>query len=138
MRDRDAIVVGDKGRRRRPLGPVGRRVRALFVGFVAAGCVAWSLGEMDERTRIKQAQLDISRIEHAARLFRADFGRCPTNVQELRAPPGGAQRYVEEVDDPWGNAYRLLCPARLDPGGVDVSSDGPDGSLAGDDNIANL
>lgn len=131
-------MLGDKGRRRKPLGRTGRRVRALFVGFVAAGCVAWSLGEMDEQTRIKQAQLDISRIEHAARLFRADFGRCPASVQELRAPPGGAPPYLEEVDDPWGNTYRLSCPARLDPGGVDVTSDGPDGSLAGADNIESL
>jgi hypothetical protein len=138
MKDRSAIVLGDKGRRRKPLGPTGRRVRALFIGFAAIGCVAWSLAEMDEQTRIRQAQLDISRIEHAARLFRADFGRCPAGVQELRTPPEGAQAYLDEVEDPWGNVYRLVCPARLDPGGVDVSSDGPDGSLAGDDNVKSL
>jgi hypothetical protein len=138
MKDRGAIVVGDKGRRRRPLGPTGRRVRVLLFGFAAVGCVAWSLAAMNEQTMIKQAQLDISRIEHAARLFRADFGRCPASVEELRLPPEGAQPYLDEVDDPWGNAYRLVCPARLDPGGVDVSSNGPDGSLAGDDNIKSL
>jgi len=138
MKDRGAIVVGDKGRRRKPLGPTGRRVRALFVGFVAVGCVAWSLAAMEERTRVRQAELDISRIAHAARLFRADFGRCPASVEELRVPPEGARPYLEQVDDPWGNAYRLVCPARLDPGGIDVVSNGPDGTLAGDDNVESL
>jgi len=138
MKDRGAITLGNKGRRRKPLGPTGRRLRALIIGFAAVGCVAWSLAEMDEQTRFRQAQLDISRIEHAARLFRADYGRCPASVEELRDPPDRAQPYLEEVDDPWGNAYRLVCPARLDPGGVDVVSHGPDGSLAGDDNVKSL
>jgi type II secretory pathway pseudopilin PulG len=138
MKDRGAIVLGEKGRRRRPLGRAGRRVRALLLIVAAIGCVAWSVAAMDEQTRVRQAQLDISRIQHAARLFRADYGRCPSSVQELRSPPGGAGSYLENANDPWGNVYRLICPARLDPGGVDVASNGPDGTLAGDDNITSL
>jgi hypothetical protein len=138
MKRETGLVLGDKARRRRPLGPLGRRVRALLLSFAAIGCVAWSVAAVDEQTRVNQARLDISRIEHAARLFRADYGRCPSSVQELRSPPEGTAPYLEDVSDPWGNEYRLICPARLDPGGVDVSSSGPDGNLAGDDNITSL
>jgi type II secretory pathway pseudopilin PulG len=109
----------------------------MAVILVAAGCVAWSMDAVDERTRARQALLDVSRIGHAARLFRADHGRCPVGIAELAAPPAGAA-YLERVEDPWGQSYRLTCPARLDPGGVDVVSLGPDGSPAGEDNLSSL
>ena len=129
MKDRGAIVLGERRARR------GRwRGRLLAVVAVAAW-TAWSLRFVDEGTRVEQAELDVSRIGHAARLFRADFGRCPADVAELLRPPEGAA-YLERVKDPWGNEYRLTCPARFDPGGVDVVSSGPDGSFAGEDNIS--
>lgn len=109
----------------------------MAVILVAAGCVAWSVEAVDEQTRVRQALLDVSRIGHAARLFRADHGRCPAGIIELAAPPAGAA-YLDKVEDPWGRPYRLICPARNDPGGVDVVSLGADGSLAGEDNISSL
>jgi hypothetical protein len=97
----------------------------------------WAMGLMDEKTRIKQALLDISKIQHAARLFRADYGRCPDNLDELVSPPG-KMRYIKMHDDPWGQPYRLICPARFDPGGVEVISGGPDRSFTGNDTISSL
>ena len=138
MMERGAIVLGDKGKRRRSVGGrLGRRARNLGLALLAAGCIAWSIDSIDEQTKISQAQVDISRVGHAARLFRADFGRCPTSIHELKAPPEGTA-YLDAVEDPWGQPYQLSCPARLDPGGVDVASGGPDGSLAGEDNISSL
>ena len=138
MRERGAILLGDKGKRRRSFGGrLVRRTRNLGIAVLAAGCVAWSIGSMEEQTRISQAQIDISRIGHAARLFRADFGRCPTSIHELKSPPEG-NAYLDAVEDPWGHPYQLRCPARRDPGGVDVSSAGPDGNFAGEDNISSL
>jgi len=136
MRDRVDILLGE-GARRRSLGKAGRRVRWIVVALLAAGCVGWSLETMDEQTRVHQARVDISRIGHAARLFRADFGRCPLGLDELVRPPEGAS-YLSEGEDPWGRRYRLTCPARLDPGGVDVESGGPDGEDSGEDNITSL
>ena len=136
MSDRGSMVLGEK-RRRHPLGKVGRRIRWIVIAIVVAGCVSWSLGSVDEKTRIRQALVDISRISHATRLFRADFGRCPAGVEELTDPPEGAS-YMGVIKDPWGRSYRLTCPARLDPGGVDVVSGGPDGETTGDDNISSL
>jgi hypothetical protein len=137
MREKGAIVLEDRGRHRRSAGRLGRRIRWTLILFLVTGCVAFSVDAMEERTRIRQARVDISRIGHAARLFRADFGRCPRGIDELRDPPRG-EPYLGIDGDPWGRPYRLSCPARLDPGGVDVSSGGPDRSFMGDDNISSL
>jgi hypothetical protein len=137
MREKGAIVLGDKRRRGGSLGKMGRRVRWLAIAFVVAGCVGWSLDTMEEETRVRQARVDISRISHAARLFRADFGRCPLDVDELVSPPEGLS-YLSKARDPWGGKYRITCPARLDPGGIDVVSGGPDGDDSGADNISSL
>jgi hypothetical protein len=132
-----AIILGDKQKGGRTGGPLARKLRLVAAFFVAAGCVAWSVDAVDEQTRVRQALLDVARIGHAARLFRVDHGRCPTGIFELVAPPSGAA-YLEQAADPWGEPYRLLCPARRDPGGVDVISLGADGSLSGEDNISSL
>jgi type II secretory pathway pseudopilin PulG len=131
----ERIVIGDSRGNRRRASPLVRKLRVLLLTLIAAGCVAWSVDAVDDRTRVRQARLDISRIGHAARLFRADFGRCPAGVAELAAPPAGSP-YLERVEDPWGRPYRLTCPARLDPGGVDVASLGASGNPGGEDNIS--
>ncbi len=136
MKDQ-TIVLGDKQKGGRKRGSLARKLRAAALLLAAAGCVAWSVDAVEEQTRVRQALLDVSRIGHAARLFRADHGRCPAGVAELAAPPSGPA-YLDRVDDPWGQPYRLICPARLDPGGVDVVSLGEDGVLTGGDNISSL
>lgn len=134
---RALYILGQKRR----VSPATVRLRRRLIGIVVSLSVIsylfWSMGLMSEKTRIKQALLDISRIEHAARLFRADHGRCPDNLDELIAPPGKT-RYLMKYDDPWGQPYRLICPARFDPGGVEVLSGGPDRNFDGNDTISSL
>ena len=81
--------------------------------------------------------MEISRIEHATRLFRADNGRCPDDMEELFEPPGD-RIYLTRMVDPWQQPYRLVCPSAFDPGGVQVVSGGPDGSFGGEDNISSF
>jgi type II secretory pathway pseudopilin PulG len=131
------IILGDKRVYHRVRRGTRRRAVAASIAIVAISYVAWAVGSIDEDTLIKQALVDISRIEHAARLFRADHGRCPDNMEELVSPPGEKQ-YLDSALDPWGKPFLLRCPAVFDPGGVQVLSGGPDGSLAGDDNITSL
>ncbi len=134
---RALYILGEKRR----VSPTTARLRRRLVSVAAVLLVVsylfWAMGLMSEQTRIKQALLDISRIEHATRLFRADHGRCPDNLDELVAPPGKT-RYLLSYDDPWGKPYRLICPARFDPGGVEVLSGGPDRSFQGNDTISSL
>jgi hypothetical protein len=133
-----AILLGDKSRRPRAFGRWGRRLRWVVVAIGVASCAGLSMSSLDTEMRVRQAQLDVSRIGHAARLFRADFGRCPTGIPELNAPPEGKTPYVRTVKDPWERPYRLACPARLDPAEVDVTSGGPDGDKTCEDNISSL
>ncbi len=131
------IILGDKRRHRRAMGAFGRKLRnvAIVVGLIFYLVAA--IGSLDTKTERTQALVDIFRIEHAARLFRADFGRCPTGMDELFQPEVGTP-YLEQITDPWGQPYQLDCPARFDPGGVEVTSGGPDREMAGQDNISSL
>jgi type II secretory pathway pseudopilin PulG len=137
LRNRHAYVLGDKKRVRDPSRRRFRKVVVLIIGLLTISYILWAMEEIDEQTRRKQALLDISRIQHAARLFRADFGRCPSSLDELVSPPGSV-RYLIHYRDPWGQPYKLTCPARNDPGGVEVVSGGPDSSFSGNDTISSL
>ena len=130
-------MLGSTKRYRRPRRSLLEKLVFTAACAVVLGYVSWSVNALEEETRIKQALLDVSRIQHAARLFRADHGRCPIDMDELVTPPG-EHRYLRSAVDPWGQAYRLTCPSRSDPGGVDVASGGPDGSFAGNDTISSL
>ncbi|MBN2343877.1 MAG: type II secretion system protein GspG [Deltaproteobacteria bacterium] len=134
MFGRKEFVLGKKGHRRKKLGPLARRIRAISVVTLIVLFMGWSIGFMSNRRRVRQAQLDISRIAHAARLFRADFGRCPAGVEELSAPPEGTP-YLRAMKDPWGKPYILQCPAFQDSEDVDVVSLGPDGEESGEDDV---
>ena len=134
---RNTYILGEK----RKVRSSAHRLRVRIIVFSALlGLFAhllWSVGFITERTQHRQALLDISRIRHAARLFRADHGRCPDNLEELASPPGDTV-YLTTYTDPWGMPYKLVCPSRRDPGGVDVLSGGPDRSFSGKDTISSL
>lgn len=138
MRSERPILIGERDRRKGALGRWGRRLRWAILAVAVASCAGFSVNSLGEEMRVRQARLDVSRIGHAARLFRADFGRCPTGLAELAAPPEGRAPYVRAVTDPWERPYRLACPARRDPAEVDVTSGGPDGDRTGEDNISSL
>ncbi|MCP4599948.1 MAG: hypothetical protein GY847_05310 [Proteobacteria bacterium] len=137
MIERGDIILGDKRRYRRSSRKIGRRLGAALVVTIAISYVFWAMGSIDERTRIRQALVDISRIEHAARLFRTDHDRCPDSIEELASPPGEG-KYLELKPDPWGQPYQFVCPAASDPDGVEVISGGPDRNPKGEDNISSL
>lgn len=130
-------VLGEKRRVSPAAVRLRRRIVVVAALLFAVSYFAWSMGFVNQKTRIKQALIDISRIQHAARLFRADHGRCPSNLDELISPPKG-MRYLLDSVDPWGQPYKLVCPARMDPGAVEVMSGGPDSSFEGNDTISSL
>ena len=138
MRRQGAIVLGDKDRRPRAFGRWGKRLKWALVAFGVLSCAGLSVSSIDEEMRVRQAELDVSRIGHAVRLFRADLNRCPSGLAELEAPPDGMTPYLSLGNDPWGRPYRLACPARSNPAEVDVVSGGPDGEVTARDNISSL
>jgi len=137
MKKKYTYILGEKKKVRSTKHKLRTRVIVLAILLCLGSYLMWSVGFLNNRTRIRQAMLDISRIKHAARLFRADFGRCPDSLEELASPSSGV-RYLSSITDPWGKPYKLVCPAGLDPGGVDVVSGGPDRSFSGRDTISSL
>jgi len=131
------MILGDKKTRNRKGRHVNRRVQHIVITALLFSFVLWSLKWNQEQTRIRQAQLDISRIGHAARLFRTDYGRCPVDVKELIDPPEDTP-YLTDDKDPWGQLYKITCPSRTNLTGVDVISWGPKGPLSTEDNISSL
>ena len=138
MKKQGAIVLGDKDRKPRAFGRWGKRLRWALVALGVLSCAGLSVSSIDEEMRVRQAELDVSRIGHAVRLFRADASRCPSRLAELEAPPDGRAPYLQVESDPWGRPYRLTCPAHRDPAEVDVVSGGPDGEKTAVDNISSL
>ncbi len=137
MRRRREILLGDKKIYSRLSDRFKRRVVRILVVFAVIVYVAWAVTAQSEEMKVKQAIVDISRIEHVARLFKVDEGRCPDDVEELISPEWN-NRYTAPVTDPWGSPYRLLCPAQSDPNGVRVVSGGPNGAKGMDDDISSL
>ena len=137
MKKKYTYILGEKKKVRSSSHKLKTRIAVLIFAFFSLSYLLWSVGFLNNRTRIRQAMLDISRIKHAARLFRADVGRCPDGMEELVNPPTGV-RYLSDIKDPWGMPYKLVCPAGLDPGGVDVVSGGPDRMFDGRNTISSL
>ena len=137
MKSKGNIILGDKKRRGRSRSRTVRRVRLISCFIVISVIAIIATIANEQRARIRQAQIDVSRISHAARLFRADFGRCPIGIEELINPPGRPP-YVDFSEDPWGRPYNLQCPAYYDLGSVAVVSGGPDGDQSGRDNISSF
>jgi hypothetical protein len=138
MKRQGAIILGEKDRRPRVFGRWGKRLKWALVAFGVLSCAGLSVSSIDEEMRVRQAELDVSRIGHAVRLFRADANRCPTGLAELESPPDDRTPYLRVENDPWGRPYKLACPAYRDPAGVDVVSGGPDGDETAADNISSL
>lgn len=137
MRKKYTYILSEKKKVRSASHNLRRKLAVLAVLMCMVAYLLWSMGFLDNRTRVRQTMLDISRIKHAARLFRADHGRCPDSLEELVSSKDGVQ-YLSTIRDPWGEPYKLVCPAGLDPGGVDVLSGGPDKSFSGNDTISSL
>ncbi|MDD5307760.1 MAG: type II secretion system protein GspG [Deltaproteobacteria bacterium] len=135
MRDGDPIVLGDKGRHRKSLGVLRRRLKLTALAAVAAMFVSYAVQDADRELKARQALVDIYKVIAAARLFRADNGRCPDGVAELAAPPSGTP-YLRWTNDPWGTPYAVACPSPTAPNSVEASSAGPDRARGGNDNIS--
>lgn len=115
----------------------GRRWKAALLAVLATLILVGVARAADQRHRERETRAAITEIKRGIAAFRADLGRCPTNLYELLHPPRtGSQRYLRHIPvDGWGQAFWVRCPGRYDPGGADVVSAGPSGNLLYDDNL---
>jgi hypothetical protein len=109
------------------------RARAFVTAGVVLVC-AWAfLASEDYRRRVHATRAAIRSVMVAADAFRADHGRCPTNIDELVNPPevaGVTAHYLSSARlDGWDRPLRMTCPGGKHPGSVDVVSGGPTGTF---------
>lgn len=108
-------------------------IMTMIMGAVGVGV----MGYLD-KSKIKQAKIDIGTISNALDLYKTEFGRYPDSDD-------GLSRLVEEKilkekkvpQDPWGNEYVYIYPGSNNEDTFDLYSFGPDGKEGGNDDITN-
>ena len=108
-------------------------IMTMIMGAVGVGV----MGYLD-KSKIKQAKIDIGTISNALDLYKTEFGRYPDSDD-------GLSRLVEEKIlkekkvplDPWGNEYVYIYPGSNNEDSFDLYSFGPDGKEGGNDDITN-
>ena len=90
-----------------------------IIGILATTVVVSVAGRTDQARATRAAQ-DIANLSSSCELFRADHGRYPDSLDELRNPPetatGSTISYIKKMsNDPWTN----------EPYGYDLLDDGP-------------
>ncbi len=108
-------------------------IMTMIMGAVGVGV----MGYLD-KSKIKQAKIDIGTISNALDLYKTEFGRYPDSDD-------GLSRLVQEKilkekkvpQDPWGNEYVYIYPGSNNEDGFDLYSFGPDGKEGGNDDITN-
>jgi len=108
-------------------------IMTMIMGAVGVGV----MGYLD-KSKMKQAKIDIVTISNALDLYKTEFGRYPESED-------GLSRLVEEKilkekkvpKDPWGNDYIYIYPGSNNDDGFDLYSFGPDGKEGGNDDIVN-
>ncbi len=121
----------------------------LIIG-VLAGLVVPRFAKRSEEARLSAARVDVeANIATALDLYELDAGQFPTTGQGLEAlltepasPPFPTKwngPYVRGglPTDPWGNPYTYACPSQRRNADYDLSSNGPDGTQGGGDDITN-
>ena len=108
-------------------------IMTMIMGAVGVGV----MGYLD-KSKIKQAKIDIGTISNALDLYKTEFGRYPDSDD-------GLSRLVEEKimkekkvpQDPWGNEYVYIYPGSNNEDSFDLYSFGPDGKEGGNDDRTN-
>ena len=120
-------------------------VVVVIIGILVAA-VAPKILSRPEQARIAKAKLDITSLENAFEMYKADNYQYPSTDQGIEAlvnkPSGSPQPrnynrggYIKKLPkDPWGKEYVYLNPGIH--GEIDVYSFGPD-QQPSDDDIGN-
>ncbi len=131
----------------RPKSEKGFSLIELIVVLVILGLLAAVVAPRvyDKLAKGKEqiAKIQIKELEGALQLFSFDMGRYPTTSEGLDAlvhNPGNLESWKgpylgkpELPKDPWGKPYVYRSPGQH--GDFDISSNGPDGSEGGEDDI---
>ena len=117
----------------------------VILGILATVVMPRIMDRPEQARRVK-AVAEISQIESALHLFKADTGRFPTSAEGLNVllkDPGikgyNPDGYFDNIPlDPWSNTYIYIYPSLHGNKDYDLKSYGPDGEKGGEGNNADI
>lgn len=108
-------------------------IMAMIMGAVGVGVMKYL-----DKSKVKQAGIDIKNISQALKLYKTEKGRYPESDDGLEALVEEKVLEGKKVPrDPWGNEYIYIYPGSKNDDGFDLYSMGPDGKEGGEDDITN-
>ncbi|MFT4587369.1 MAG: general secretion pathway protein G [Candidatus Binatia bacterium] len=118
----------------------------LVILAALAAVVVPKFANRGKQAKVTAATTQISNFEVALDTFEVDNGYYPSGangLNDLASQPSNAQEwrgpYVKEVPlDPWQNPYIYESPGKMNSGGYDISSSGPDMQPGNEDDITNF
>lgn len=101
----------------------------LVILAVLATIVVVNFNSIFGQSDTTKAQTDISNLETALKMYRANVGEFPPNLDALvhnPGTPGWHGPYIERgvPNDPWGHQYLYVSPGQNNPETFDLSSNG--------------
>ncbi len=111
---------------------------AITILAVVMGGVGIGLMKQLEKSKIKQANMDIKTLGNALDLYKSEKGKYPAGEEGLDSLVKEKILDGKKVPlDPWKNSYIYIFPGSNGEDGYDLYSFGPDGKEGGGDDIAN-
>lgn len=111
---------------------------AITILAVVMGGVGIGLMKQLEKSKVKQATMDIKTLGNALDLYKSEFGKYPGGEEGLEVLIKKEILDGKKVPaDPWKNSYIYIFPGSNGDDGYDLYSFGPDAKEGGGDDIAN-
>ncbi|MCL4133927.1 UNVERIFIED_CONTAM: hypothetical protein GTU68_002828 [Idotea baltica] len=115
----------------------------MTILVVLAGLAGTAIFSIQKGAYSRTAQIDISALSKACKLYRLDVGVFPSSLEGLYAKPAEVDSalwqgpYMEGTlrRDPWSRPYKYSPGANADE--VSIISGGPDGQLGTADDVPN-
>ena len=105
-----------------------------ILGILATIAVVGIGGHM-EKASITATRGNINVIVNSVELYRINFNRMPTSLQDLAKETEDIEAPLSDIpDDAWGNAFQFKRVGKFK---YEIRSGGPDGSIGGEDDLTN-
>lgn len=113
-------------------------ILVLAIISTLLGLVIFKMVGVTDDANITKAKADVKSMEMTLMRFKTRTGRLPTQAEGLEVMTAkGAGQLIkpEAITDPWGHPYQYRNPGKVNTGGYDVYSMGPDGQDGTTDDI---
>jgi hypothetical protein len=122
------FVIEPKKKEAKKTGSRFVRVRNIVIIVLGLFLVISSVEYERHKIKRKQAALDIIRLSEMVEEFIWENGKCPESLESIIFSTGLRKNWEEEITDPWGKKYDMVCPGRKNTESADILSAGPDRS----------